>query len=160
MENTAWVKSVYVARVPVLRFITSGTWRQLSGTLGLVIVSSVKSKCFIQCSLILTERSTLYAIRQSTPLFQPSQIRSHNQPQSATRRPNRTNLTYLAYRTLVLGVVLRTIERTGETGLASIDGCVRGTANVEFAESVELDVDGVVRRALAHSFDFSCLGRS
>jgi hypothetical protein len=82
---------------------------------------------------------------------------SYHQPQPATRCAYRTHFADLAHRTLVLGVIFRTIEGAGKAGLASVNGRVRGAADVEFAKSVEFDLEGVVGRALADGFDLSCL---
>lgn len=41
-------------------------------------------------------------------------------------------------------MILRTVERAGEAGLSGVNRCVGGAANVELAESVELNVDSVI----------------
>ena len=54
-----------------------------------------------------------------------------------------------AHSTLVLGVVLGTVERAFFVGRAAVDGSVAGRANFKLGELVELDLDRIVRVALA-----------
>lgn len=83
----------------------------------------------------------------------------HRQPEPTAWSTDSTDVANLAHRSFVLGVILGAVEGAGGAGLAGVDGGVRGAADVEFAEGVELDVDGVVGGALACGFDFAGLRR-
>ena len=82
------------------------------------------------------------------------------QPKATRRSPNFTHLTDLANRALVLRVVSRPIEGTGNTRRTAVYGRVRGSADIELGELVEFDVDLVLRTSLAHSLDFTSLRRT
>ena len=85
------------------------------------------------------------------------QAYSYHQPKPAARRTHSADLADLANSALVLSVILRAIEGTSEASLSRINRCVRGTANIEFTEGVEFDVDCIVGRAFADGFDFASL---
>lgn len=82
---------------------------------------------------------------------------SDRQPQPTTRRAHSADLADRTHGALVLGVELDGAEGASEAGLAGVDGRVRGGADVELAEGVELDVDGVVGGALADGLDLAGL---
>ncbi len=58
-----------------------------------------------------------------------------------------------ADRPLVLGVVLRSVERALLVGSAAIDRCVAGSADLKLGKLVKLNFDCIVRVALALRLD-------
>lgn len=84
-------------------------------------------------------------------------VRSYRQPEPTARRANGAHLADLANRAPVLRVILRAVEWARRACLACIDGRIGGAADVELAEGVELDVDGIVGRSLADDLDLSGL---
>lgn len=106
-----------------------------------------------------SEKVPKHAIDASLPSPIPSTLtsRSDRQPEPTARRTDGADLADLAHRTLILRVILGAVEGTSGAGLAGVDGGVRGTADVELAEGVEFDVDGVVGRPLADGLDLACL---
>ena len=50
-------------------------------------------------------------------------------------------------------MMLRSVEGTNHTGRPTVDGCKGGSAHVELGKLVKLDVDLVLRAALALRFD-------
>ncbi len=68
-----------------------------------------------------------------------------------------TYFAYLAHDadgTLILGVVLGTIERTLFVRCAAVDGSVTSGADVEFGELIILDLHCIMRVAFALGFHF------
>lgn len=81
-------------------------------------------------------------------------ILSGNEEAQATgRRANLGHLGYPADAALVLLVILGTSEGVGHARRATEDGSERGSADVELGELVELDIDRILRVALALSLD-------
>jgi hypothetical protein len=74
--------------------------------------------------------------------------------------PLLTNLTYatdLAQRPLIPRVILAPVKRTALKAGAAIDGREGGGAHLELGELVELDLQRVVRIALALGLGLACL---
>ena len=81
----------------------------------------------------------------------------HEQTQTTCRGADLCDIGYPVNCTLVLLVVLGTGEGVCHAGGATEDGSVRGGANVEFGEGVEVDFDLVRWVALALSLDLAGL---
>jgi len=62
-----------------------------------------------------------------------------------------------AHSTFVLGVVLGAVERAFFVGRAAVDGSVAGCADFELGKLVELDLDRIMRVALALRLGFTGL---
>jgi hypothetical protein len=83
---------------------------------------------------------------------------SHHSPKPTPSTTNSADITDLAYRSAVLGEVLRAIEGTRHSGFAArVNGRVAGAADGELGERVKFDVDGVCGLALGDSFEFAGL---
>jgi hypothetical protein len=83
---------------------------------------------------------------------------SNNHSVTASASANGADLADLADSTAVLGQVLCAVEGTGDGRLAAgVDGGVACTADGEFSERVELDVDCVGGLALGNCLEFAGL---
>lgn len=95
---------------------------------------------FARCLYAMLSLTLIYHLPAITPC--PFH-RLDSQSQTAARRADCRHLTDLAYRSLVLCVILRAIERTACAGLACIYRRERSSADFEFGVSVVLDFNGV-----------------
>lgn len=77
----------------------------------------------------------------------------NEQAQATGWGANLGHLGYPADTALVLFVVLGTSEGVGHTRRAAEDGGEGGGADIELGELIELDIDGILRVALALSLD-------
>jgi hypothetical protein len=85
--------------------------------------------------------------------------RASVQAQAARRRTNLDHVAHAAHLALVAGVVLGAVIGARRRRRAVVDGRVRRGAHVELGELVVLDVELVVRVALAARLDRTCLER-
>lgn len=79
------------------------------------------------------------------------------QAQAAGRGTNLRNIRYPVDTSLVLGVVFGTGEGVRDTGRAAVDRSVGGSADIEFGEGIEVNIDLILRVAFALSFDLLSL---